>query len=271
MNFPARLNLRWKEISALERLFVARTHDGELERCDRPTNVNVWLKRDDRNELYGGNKIRKLEYLLGDAKARGKSTVLTFGRIGSNHALATAVHAANHDMKAICVLLDQPRTQKVAQTLRWHLHVGTQLEILADPNATVADAERVAERIISHTDAYRIAWGGSMAVGSLGWVDAGYSEVPQQLRSNGIAGDVRIYLPCGSMGTTSGLLLGLALARADERIKVNAVNILRVSAALHRTLDLIGVKVVDEERAHHCDVRHCVRRNAATERDELDA
>jgi len=54
----------------------------------------VFVKRDDLTSgVYGGNKVRKLDFLLGDAVTQGATSVLTFGAYGSNHALATAVHA----------------------------------------------------------------------------------------------------------------------------------------------------------------------------------
>ena len=68
----------------------------KLERLSEETGVNVYLKRDDLSGVstFGGNKIRKLEYLLGDACAQGADTVFTYGATQSNHAMQT-VAAAN--------------------------------------------------------------------------------------------------------------------------------------------------------------------------------
>ena len=84
------------------------------------------IKRDDlTSPVYGGNKVRKLDYLLADALARGCDTVVTFGAAGSNHALATAVFAQRLGLACHVVLMHQAVTPYVAATLRYHLHIGT--------------------------------------------------------------------------------------------------------------------------------------------------
>jgi D-cysteine desulfhydrase len=71
----------------------------------------LWIKRDDRAaDPYGGNKVRKLELYLGQALAEKRRAVLTFGGVGSNHALATAVHARRLGLEVILALLPQHRS-----------------------------------------------------------------------------------------------------------------------------------------------------------------
>src|SRR5262245_61649799 len=58
-----------------------------------PPSVELWIKRDDESGVaYGGNKVRKLEFLLGEARARGARRLVTLGAIGSHHVLATAIY-----------------------------------------------------------------------------------------------------------------------------------------------------------------------------------
>ncbi|GAG08413.1 unnamed protein product, partial [marine sediment metagenome] len=79
----------------------------------------LWVKCDDISAPdYGGNKIRKLEFLLADARQRGCTTVLTFGGLGSNHALATALNCNRLGLNCIAVLTPEPATEAVRRTLR---------------------------------------------------------------------------------------------------------------------------------------------------------
>jgi 1-aminocyclopropane-1-carboxylate deaminase/D-cysteine desulfhydrase-like pyridoxal-dependent ACC family enzyme len=78
----------------------------------------LYLKNDGLSgSNYGGNKIRKLEFLLGDALNKGAKAVLTFGFAGSNHALAAAVYAQSLGLKCISILLAQPNAQYVRNNL----------------------------------------------------------------------------------------------------------------------------------------------------------
>ena len=79
---------------------------------------NLWIKRDDQtSSLYGGNKIRKLEFLLGDAVQKNCRHVITMGAIGTNHGLATAIYCDRMGLDCSLVLFDQPVTKNVKQNL----------------------------------------------------------------------------------------------------------------------------------------------------------
>lgn len=134
------------------------------------TRTRIFVKRDDRcNDVYGGNKVRKLEYLLGEALQRNASSVLTFGAFGSNHALATSIHAKSVGLRCTVLLVDQVYTPMVANTLRWHALLGT--EIVSAVGLTFSEIDALADRC-SDERTYRIAWGGSSTLGSFGFVDA---------------------------------------------------------------------------------------------------
>jgi len=77
----------------------------------------VWIKDDGAYSRIGGNKARKLEWLLADARRRGKSTILTGGATGTNHGLATAVFARRLGMRTVLVLAPQPETDHVRAQL----------------------------------------------------------------------------------------------------------------------------------------------------------
>ncbi len=156
----------------------------------------LMTKRDDVAGLvYGGNKVRKLEYLLGDALRRGCDAVVTFGAAGSNHALATAIYAKQAGLACYAVLTDQVQTPWVGNTLRWHALLGTHLEHAPGYVETQAEATRLRAMHPAGPDRlYEVPWGGSSALGCLGFVDAA-AELSTQLAAAAVNGKVRVYLP----------------------------------------------------------------------------
>jgi D-cysteine desulfhydrase/L-cysteate sulfo-lyase len=176
----------------------------------------LWVKRDDCTGLaFGGNKTRKLEFLIADAQVKGATTLLTAGGVQSNHARQTAAAAAKVGLGCELfleqvegfseadyshsgnVLLDQ----LLGARLHW-LPTGQNLdEVMALRAQTLSNAGEVP---------YVMPVGGSNAIGAMGYVDCGL-ELAQQLRIQNISFDA-IVLATGSAGTQAGLLAGLALA-----------------------------------------------------------
>src|SRR5262245_3965421 len=110
------------------RLTQLPTRVHRLERLGRELGIDLWVKRDDQSgQLYGGNKPRKLEIILGDAMAAGKKCVMTFGGIGTHHGLATAICARELGLRAILVLLRQPVTEHVRQSLLLDYAAGAEM------------------------------------------------------------------------------------------------------------------------------------------------
>jgi D-cysteine desulfhydrase len=221
---------------------------------------NLLAKRDDlAGAVYGGNKVRKLEYLLGDAIARGRDAVVTFGAAGSNHALATAVYAKQAGLDCYAVLTDQIMTPWVANTLRWHCLLGTRIV----PAAGFVECQAEAARLrASHPGGpeklYEIPWGGSSPLGSLGFVDAG-AELAAQLNAAGVTSPVRVYLPCGTMGSVAGLLVGLGIARVPATVVsvkvvpqnvVDGAAVLRLAASVCDLLPAGTAPSLDDLAAH---------------------
>src|SRR5262245_8688701 len=102
-----------------------------LERLARAAGIAPpWIKRDDRSgALYGGNKPRKLELLLGAAVARGRRRVLTFGGLGTHHGLATATCARAAGLATTLVLVPQPVTPHVQRCLLLLHALGAELHL----------------------------------------------------------------------------------------------------------------------------------------------
>lgn len=188
-------------------------------RLSAELGVDLWIKRDDCTGLAGGgNKTRKLEFLLGEALEQGADTLITQGAVQSNHVRQTAAAAASFGMACRVVL--ENRTGNQAEDYLWSGNVlldrllGARIRTVeagSDMNAEMAlDAEEV--RAAGGTP-YLIPGGGSNAVGALGYVDCAL-ELAAQANDEGLVID-RIVTATGSAGTHAGLVAGVAVSGAD--------------------------------------------------------
>lgn len=187
------------------RLGILPTPVHKLENISRLLGRNIFIKRDDMTGLgLGGNKIRKLEFLLADARAQGAEIVFTTGGAQSNHAMLTAAAAGRLGMKAILVLKKRGVTDCVGNQLLEHL-MGTDVRFVdTDDYADIyAEMDRIGRE--SGRPYYKIPCGGSNALGSLGYV-----ECAREIAGQGMHFD-HIVCAEGSGGTMAGLALGAKL------------------------------------------------------------
>jgi 1-aminocyclopropane-1-carboxylate deaminase/D-cysteine desulfhydrase-like pyridoxal-dependent ACC family enzyme len=183
-----------------------------LPSLSRP-NVSLWVKRDDRTSaVYGGNKVRKLERLLGDALARRARRIVTVGAAGSHHVLATAIWAREQGIALDAVLVPQIATPHVVENLRAVVHAG--VRVLPAPSYPRA-ALRILGRI-GRGD-YHIPVGGSNLLGSLAYVDAA-RELAAQVRAGDVPEPDVVLVALGSGGTAAGLAAGFALEGMKTRV-----------------------------------------------------
>nr|WP_240901215.1 pyridoxal-phosphate dependent enzyme [Thioalkalivibrio sp. XN279] len=179
--------------------------------------AGLWLKRDDRcAEPYGGNKVRKLEFLLGAALEQGCRGVFTFGVAGSNHALATAVYAAALGLEARLLLTPQSNSSFVGRNLRMGRWAGAR-HVHCPTEAAARNAARALELHGPQPAFYRVPGGGSSPLGAVGFVNAGL-ELAAQVRAGLLPAPDAIYVALGTMGTAAGLALGLAAAGLKTRL-----------------------------------------------------
>ena len=178
----------------------------------------IWIKRDDCTGLStGGNKTRKLEFLMAEAQAQGADLVMTQGATQSNHARQTAAFAARLGMA--CHILLEDRTGSRDPNYNWngnvfldHLHGATTERHPGggDMNAimeTVADRFRAQGRRV-----YTIPGGGSNPTGALGYANCAL-ELVNQANEQGVAIDHLVHAT-GSAGTQAGLVTGLRAINA---------------------------------------------------------
>jgi D-cysteine desulfhydrase len=181
--------------------------------------AELWIKRDDRTgEPYGGNKVRKLEWLLADALARGHRTVLTTGALGSNHALATTIYARASGLRALLVLIPQPITPHVRRTLLLDHAYGAAIHAVP----SIGAARRrvlglLARGVLTRDRPYLVPTGGSSTIGTLGYVNAGL-ELGEQVAAGALPEPAAVVVPLGSGGTVAGLVAGLKLAGLATRV-----------------------------------------------------
>ena len=177
-------------------------------------SYDVAVKHDEAtSSLYGGNKVRKLEYLLKHAIDRGARRVATFGAAGSNHALATAMHATSLGLRCTCFLSHQKVTPNVARTLNMHQRIGTEIIHWGSE----VDKLALFRQHLRDGATWVIPLGGTCWRGSVGYVNAGL-ELASQIAAGVIAKPHRIYIACGTTGSAAGLALGIAAAGLDTTV-----------------------------------------------------
>jgi D-cysteine desulfhydrase family pyridoxal phosphate-dependent enzyme len=190
----------------------------------------ILIKRDDLTTLgLGGNKARKLEYLVADARAHGATTLITTGAVQSNHARMTAAAACVAGMRCVLVLTTTSRRPVVAGNLLLDTLYGATIRLVPsiDPMLAVGQDEAVVAEVVAEEQAagrtpYVIPVGGSSGVGVLGYI-GGTAELVDQLRAADIRPS-RLYFASGSRGTQAGLTLGAKLCGAPYRVYGVAVS-----------------------------------------------
>ncbi|WP_424943835.1 D-cysteine desulfhydrase [Aliiroseovarius crassostreae] len=194
-----------------------------LERLDRLTaelgGPEIWIKRDDCTGLStGGNKTRKLEFLMAEAELQGAEMVMTQGATQSNHARQTAAFAAKLGME--CHILLEDRTGSDNHNYNYngnvlldHLH-GATTEKRPGGLDMNAEMEAVADKLRADgKKVYTIPGGGSNPTGALGYVNCAF-EMLAQANDRGLKLD-HIVHATGSAGTQAGLIVGLKAMNAQ--------------------------------------------------------
>ncbi|MFN2348386.1 MAG: D-cysteine desulfhydrase [Thioalkalivibrio sp.] len=226
---------------------------------------DLWIKRDDCTGLGGGgNKTRKLEFLMADAIERGCDTVITQGAVQSNHARQTAAIAAKLNMQ--CHILLENRTGSSQWDYMNNGNVlldklfGATVSTRAGGTDMAAEMESFADQLrCDGRKPYIIPGGGSNPVGALGYVNAAL-ELLTQANDRGLRIDLLVHAT-GSAGTQAGLVTGMVAARtgipvlgigvrAPREAQETAVNNLACRTAEHLGL---GDVIAREDVVANCD------------------
>lgn len=219
----------------------------------------LWIKRDDCTGLAtGGNKTRKLEFLIADAIEKGADMVVTQGAVQSNHVRQTAAAACKFGLDCHALLErrvpDRADDYETTGNVLFDQMFGTSLEFRPAGLDMNAEAMAVTEKLAAAgRKPYFIPGGGSNEIGALGYVSCAY-ELLDQIKANNL--DVGwIVLATGSAGTHAGMLAGLHAAgstipvmgisvRQPEEKQIAAVHKLAVLTASQLTDTPLGVEKV---------------------------
>lgn len=177
---------------------------------------NAWIKQDDKtHHEYGGNKIRKLDFILADIQQQGKKHVFTFGAIGTNAGVATAMACRDRGLKCTIFLFDQPESDTVRKNYRAMQKYGAELIHCGSLLKTVLRFYLCTARLSQ--DSYFLWAGCSNPVATLAYVNATF-ELKQQIEQGLLPEPSKIYLPVGSTSTVAGLTLGVQLAGLKSQV-----------------------------------------------------
>ena len=191
-----------------------------LDRLSDRLGVDLWMKRDECAGLaVGGNKARKMEFILADARDHGHRTVVTAGPVTSNHTMMTAMAARRVGLDVHCVV-GGARPKRLYGNLLLLDYLGATLHF--EPlDFTAPTAEAVGHyrtrcrQVVADTGGYWIPGGGTMPQAEPAYMNA-VAEIARQ-RGGQLDFD-RIVLAIGTGSTTTGLLLGMALAGFGGRV-----------------------------------------------------
>jgi D-cysteine desulfhydrase family pyridoxal phosphate-dependent enzyme len=238
---------------------------GGPSRCPR-----ILLKRDDLTGLaLGGNKARKLEFLIGDARKQGATMVVTTGAVQSNHARMTAAAARIAGLGVTLVLTSNEPDPPYQGNYLLDRLFGARIHLIPagpDPRVAVApDEEARVREVVEQLRAegerpYLIPVGGSSGVGALGYV-AGTQELVEQLLAMELSPS-RLYYASGSRGTQAGLelgwrlfsppyrLFGIAVSGGEEEKRVRAARVAMEAAGLLKSAIIVAPDELTTNQQH---------------------
>lgn len=186
----------------------------------------IWIKRDDCTGLAGGgNKVRKLEYLVAEARRAAATTLVTVGGIQSNHARQTAAAAAKSGLGCTLILDDTvaDRSEDFFRTgnILYSLLLGADVKIVPAGGDRAEEAKRVVEDLRARGETpYFIPVGGSNGTGARAYAEAAQELVTQCSRVEGLAGRLAaICVATGTTGTQAGIVAGLARLGLDIPVR----------------------------------------------------
>lgn len=189
-----------------------------LPNISRELGTNVWIKRDDLcGVALGGNKVRKLEYLLQDAKKQGYDLVMTTGQAQSNHAMLTAACALHLGMDCILVLKKRGVTARKGNQILNHL-MGVEVRYMDTDSYDdiYQEMDRIGQELGRRV--YKIPCGGSNALGTLGYIDC-----MKEVAESGQHFD-HLVCACGSGGTAAGCVLGAKIHLPQTKVMCSMVD-----------------------------------------------
>lgn len=201
-----------------------------LENLSKKLGIDLFIKREDFSgqSLFGGNKIRKLEYLIGDAKEQGAEYIFTFGATQSNHAMQTVEACRKEGLTPILYLVAyvEPDENDLRSNLLLDRILGAEVHVIlknpgeSDAEVDARSVKMAREHLARLTEkghrCYEIPMGGASPIGTTGVID-GFVEIAEQAAAVGQSFDYLIHAT-GSGGTMAGLVAGKKLLNHPMRV-----------------------------------------------------
>ncbi|OPL07917.1 MAG: hypothetical protein AVO33_03350 [delta proteobacterium ML8_F1] len=210
---------------------LMRTPIHTLTNLSRETGVELLIKRDDLNGFgFGGNKLRKLAYLVEEAKDKGATVLLTYGGVQTNHGRMTAAVAASEGLKCCIVLMGEEPEERTGNLVLDGMFDAQLVYVGADESLEQVTREVMDRYEASGEQVYEIPLGGSNSLGVLGYFDAAL-EIQEQLQRP-VDYLVHAY---GSGGTYGGLYLGSRVL--SNPFEVMGMNVLYPPSERQKLID----------------------------------
>ncbi len=228
---------------------------------DLDLGVETWLKDESvfGDGDWGGNKVRKLEWIIPEAQRRGVSTLFTVGGIGTHWGLACALYAGRHGLQTVLGLVDQPVDDHVREQLARLESSGARLHRFGSP----LRLKLAAPYLLARHRPWYLPAGGSNAFGTLAYIDVAL-EIADQVAAGELPEPATIVVPVGSGGTVTGLMLGLRMAGlgttvlgavVNDMLRLDARSMTRLAAKTSRLLTERGMSEVPTLTAADFDLR----------------
>ena len=228
-----------------ERIAMLPTPIHRLDRLSAQLNADIWIVRDDMTGIaFGGNKVRKLEFLLAEARKSGCDTILTTGANQSNHCRLTTACCARLGME-VHLVLSGAKPAKPSGNLLLDTLMGAKIHHVDSKDWSEWNRQLLARAEQLRAEGrkpFAIPVGGSVPTGALGYV-SGAIEMRDGLRKLGIEPQA-VYLATSSAGTQAGLItgtlalgwdlpvIGIAVAKDEPTLRAEVADLARGTAAL---------------------------------------
>jgi D-cysteine desulfhydrase len=187
----------------------------------------VWVKDESGygDGAWGGNKVRKLDWILPEAERRGTRTIFTVGGTGTHWGLALARYAHEFGIRTVLAMVDQPVDDHVLEQQGRLRDSGAELHYLGTPRRLRMMAPYLLARtaLRDRKMPLFLGPGGSTPLGAIGYVEVAL-EISDQVQAGELPEPATVVVPVGSGGTAAGLALGLRLAGFESRIFGVVVN-----------------------------------------------